>query len=385
MGRAYPIPGIAMRVTLVAPTYFSPQSIIGGGERYVAELARNLAKRAEVQVLTFGKQSAQWQQDGVNYRCCRSHYWKHFNLSNPWSISFGRYLKDSDVVHTHQVCTWVADWAALHTNADKQALAGTDHGGGGAWVLNRKLNVFSRYQAVVAQSQKAGEHLAHDFPASKIVPIPGGVDAQRYCPDKAIKRSQTVLFVGRLKPHKGVDVLLEAFKRWAKKGYSLELIGRRDSPQYQQHLEQLAVGLPVRFIHEADDDQVLAAYRRAQVLVLPSVEKDCYGKTTSVAELMGFTLLEAQACGTPVICSDAGAMAEFVAAGTTGLVARQADPDSLALALEAVSNWWENNHNIEESCVTHASRFTWVQVVEQHINLYKQLLSHQTTATVPTP
>jgi glycosyltransferase involved in cell wall biosynthesis len=76
----------------------------------------------------------------------------------------------------------------------------------------------------------------------------------------------------------------------------------------------------VEFITDADDDTIRDLYGRAWVNVLPSVYLDCYGIPYLAPELMGFTLLEAMACGTPVICSRVAAMPEFVIEGETGFI-----------------------------------------------------------------
>ena len=61
-------------------------------------------------------------------------------------------------------------------------------------------------------------------------------------------------------------------------------------------------------------------YQRAWVNVLPSVYLDCYGHHHLIPELMGNTLLEAMACGTPAICSRVGGMPEFIRHGETGFI-----------------------------------------------------------------
>jgi glycosyltransferase involved in cell wall biosynthesis len=85
-------------------------------------------------------------------------------------------------------------------------------------------------------------------------------------------------------------------------------------------LRKLASRKRVEFIVGANDEQVRELYRRAWVNVLPTRHVDCYGNLEPAPELMGLTLLEAMACGTPVICHRAGAMPEFVQPGETGFV-----------------------------------------------------------------
>lgn len=368
-----------LKIIMVAPTYFSDESIVGGGERYVAELARKLAEKATVKVLSFGKEARQWELDGVAYEVLKATYWKHFNLSNPLVFRFGHLLKGFDVVHVHQCCTWVSDIAALQASQKKQALLVTDHGGGGAWVLNRKIPVYPRYDAAVAQSMVAAKHLSSDFSEQQIVNIPGGVDTKQYRPLQDMQRENTVLFVGRLKPHKGVDVLLKAFKEWESEGFRLRLIGRKGDEDYMRLLHELAVGLPVEFIHDASDAAVREAYRSASVVVLPSVGTDCYGRYSSIAELMGFTLLEAQASGTPVVCSTAGGMKEFVVDGKTGRIVAEGDLEALAAALGEVLSWWRIRANtLESTCREHADSFSWDTVVEKHLSLYERILVGKT-------
>ena len=125
-----------------------------------------------------------------------------------------------------------------------------------------------------------------------------------------------MLYVGRLLPHKGIE--------HADRGHAsrapLDLCGR---PYARGVLPQLAVaadGKRVEFITDADDATILDLYRRAWVNVLPSVYQDCYGNTYAAPELMGFTLLEAMACGTPAICSRVGGMPEYVRDGETGFI-----------------------------------------------------------------
>jgi glycosyltransferase involved in cell wall biosynthesis len=125
-----------------------------------------------------------------------------------------------------------------------------------------------------------------------------------------------VLYVGRLLPHKGIDQLIEAMPR----ELPLAVCGRCYHDDYFRLLRRLARGKRVEFVTDADDETIRHLYIRAWVNVLPSVYRDCYGNSHLAPELMGFTLLEAMACGTPVICSRVAAMPEFVSDGETGFV-----------------------------------------------------------------
>ena len=69
--------------------------------------------------------------------------------------------------------------------------------------------------------------------------------------------------------------------------------------------------------------------------ILPSVYVDCYGNMHRAPELMGFTILEAMACGTPAISSRVAAMPEFIRDGETGFVFDE--PDELAEQLRRLA------------------------------------------------
>src|SRR5690606_10627398 len=122
-------------------------------------------------------------------------------------------------------------------------------------------------------------------------------DCERFSPAKGGALSKRILFVGRRLPHKGVHVLLEAFRRLQDLRLELTIVGRPSDPDYEERLRTLADGLGVEFISNADDAEVLELMRTSAVTVLPSLHDPVQGV---VAELMGFTPLESQACGTPV-------------------------------------------------------------------------------------
>ena len=78
----------------------------------------------------------------------------------------------------------------------------------------------------------------------------------------------------------------------------LELIGKAYRSDYFQLLQSLSSGKQVRFTLDASDEDLIAAYQRSLVTVLPSVYEDIYGTRSEVPELLGLVLLESMACGT---------------------------------------------------------------------------------------
>ncbi len=146
--------------------------------------------------------------------------------------------------------------------------------------------------------------------------IPGGVDSGFFSPAEVAVTRDRVLYVGRLLPHKGIDRLIAALPP----ELPLTICGHAYDARYLSLLEGLAHGKQVEFITDTEDEFLRDLYRRSWAVVLPSVYRDCYGRIYLAPELMGLTLLEAMACGTPAICSRVGATPEFVRHGETGFV-----------------------------------------------------------------
>jgi len=131
---------------------------------------------------------------------------------------------------------------------------------------------------------------------------------------------QVVLYVGRLSPEKGPDVLVEA---WKNSNLNARLVIIGDGPE-RAALEKQAAGLSgVTFAGTLTAPQVADWMRRATVLVIPSV---CY-------ETFSLTLNEAAAAGLPVVASDLGAFAACVKDGETGFLFPPGDAAALARVL----------------------------------------------------
>ena len=224
-------------------------------------------------------------------------------------------LTGADVVHAHHMRSAPSRVAAVASRIAGRPLAVTDHGlgGGGWWGLLPRL--FDRFLLV---SQFSATTLG--TPPGRTAVVYGGTDTARYHPPPPGEEQTGVLFVGRLTPHKGVDLLIRAVPP----DVPLTVVGTRGhDPQppesaYPELLARLARGRRVRFVTRADDMEVAALYRQAAVVCLPSVHVTCYGRRVAISELLGLAAIESMASGTPVICSRLGGLAEVVRHGETG-------------------------------------------------------------------
>ncbi|MBI3652538.1 MAG: glycosyltransferase family 4 protein [Acidobacteria bacterium] len=356
-----------MKVVHITPTYFDQASIIGGGERYPTELALWMSRVTDTTLVSFSAQRQTYRQGDLKVEIYPVNHFIHGNRVNPLSWRFLPALWQADVVHVHHLHTLISDLACLLAYALGKAVFVTDYGGGGSFTLNRRLPVFEGYRQAIAYSQFGLEALPTAL-QQKAVLIKGGIDTDKFSPAAATLREKKILYVGRLLPHKGIDYLIEGFRLLKRSDYRLQIIGRVYSQDYYAYLKQLAADLAIEFVHDADDQRLIQEYRTAMLTVLPSVHTSYNGNYTPVPELMGFTLLESQACGTPVICTDAGAMAEFVKHGQTGLVVAQNSGDALCRALQQMLD--AETSSQQKRCQEWIAHLNWSTVVAKHLQTY---------------
>lgn len=358
-----------MKVVHITPTYFDDSSLIGGGERYPSELALWMSKVVETTFVSFANKRKSYRQDNLKVEIYPVKHLIHGNPVNPLSFRYLRSIFEPDVVHVHHVHTVVSDMACLVASLLGKRAFVTDYGGGGSLVLNKRLPVFDGYQNAIAYSRFGLGFLPPEL-KRKAVLIKGGIDTQRFCPNGTEKREKRILYVGRILPHKGIDYLIEGFRLLNRSDYTLRIVGRVYSEEYYDYLKQLSSRMNIEFVHDADDERLIREYRTSLVTVLPSVHTSYNGSHTRVPELMGFTLLESQSCGTPVICTDAGAMSEFVAHEQTGFVVASNSGAGIAEALERViASPLKRSDDLSRFRLW-VEPLSWAHVVDAHLQAY---------------
>jgi glycosyltransferase involved in cell wall biosynthesis len=360
-----------MKVIHITPTYFDDASIIGGGERYPTELALWMAKSVDTTLISFSNQRQSLIRGQLKLEVYPVKHLIHGNKVNPLSFRYLSGLLSADIVHIHCINTLVSDMGCLIASLFRKKVVVTDYGGGGSLVLNQKLPVFDCYHQAIVYSRYGLNYIPTAL-QKKVTLIKGGIDTEKFCLDESLETEKKILYVGRLLPHKGINYLIDAFRLLQRSDYQLTILGRVHNEAFYEYLKEIAKGLSVNFVHDADDSRLLHEYRTSQVTVLPSVHTDCYGNYSDVPELMGFTLLESQACGTPVVCTDAGAMHEFVENGRTGFVVEQNSGEAIADALNKLINSSTEGYAERQSrCQEWIEHLNWTAVVKSHLETYK--------------
>ncbi|HEV3330988.1 MAG TPA: glycosyltransferase [Bryobacteraceae bacterium] len=191
----------------------------------------------------------------------------------------------------------------------------------------------ARQIAISAAVRRTIENHTGHLP--QITIIPDGVDGSVFTvPENGTERlKEQILFVGAIRPVKGVDILLRALRILAHKGRStnLVLIGEAYYGAYRQEeirLRKLTSELNledrVRFAGKQPFPELVRQMQRSAALVLPSR-----------AESLGMVLVEALACGTPVVATRCGGPEDIVT-NQVGMLVAPEDPEALAKGIEHV-------------------------------------------------
>lgn len=171
----------------------------------------------------------------------------------------------------------------------------------------------------------------------RFVVVRCGVDTERFAPamngDRPPPRAAgdplRVLSVGRLVPDKGQGVLVEAVGLLRDRGVAIDLtlVGDgADRPGLEAQTQRLSLESRVRFAGSVGQDRILEYYRAADVFCLPSF-----------AEGIPVVLMEALACGIPVVTTHITGVFELVRDGESGLLVAPGRADALAEALERLA------------------------------------------------
>jgi len=166
------------------------------------------------------------------------------------------------------------------------------------------------------------ELVAKGFPPADVRVIPNAVDHDAYRPAEGTRAgTPTVVAVGRLEPAKGMHVLIDAVARLP--GVRLVIAGTGNAEAaLRARIARLGVGDRVELRGFVDEAEKIRLMQSAHVFA-----------SASAKEGWGLSVLEAGACGTPAVASDAPGLRDAVQHGVTGLLARSGDPDAFAAAI----------------------------------------------------
>jgi glycosyltransferase involved in cell wall biosynthesis len=199
--------------------------------------------------------------------------------------------------------------------------------------------------------------------APTITIITNGLDPSRYHSDGS-EPGPMILSLGRTERYKRIDVVVDAMPRIraAVPDARLVIVGRGDAvADLQGRVQALGLGDAVEFRGFVEEDEKVALYRGARVFVNPS-EKEGWG----------LTVLEANACGTPVVASDVPGLRDAVLHDRSGLLVPFADVEATAAAIVRILGDDATWRRLRAGALAWSARFRWDTVTDQ----MEQVIAH---------
>ena len=215
---------------------------------------------------------------------------------------------------------------------------------------------------VVANSRSLRQLALKSFPDIEISVITNAVSCTAFKPD--LGRSSTgnvvrALSVARLIPRKGLETMIKALAQERTERVELDIVG---DGALAGDLVKLAADLGVKerlhFHGALRDAELLRAYQQADFFILPSL-----------SESFSMSLLEAMACGLPVVASNVGGIPELVVDAQNGILVRPGDSKAFAEAITMMAQSEERRHTFAaNNRAKIRRRYTWEQITTEYLN-----------------
>jgi alpha-1,3-rhamnosyl/mannosyltransferase len=234
----------------------------------------------------------------------------------------------------------------------------------------RIREAIGRADHVVTYSQFTAEEVQEEYglPKERVHGVHLGVDPERFrpAPEEAVERVRArhgdfVLSIGLLTPRKNFPVLVEAVSRLPRT-VRLVLVGRPSdgAEAVRESIARHALGERFDHLVGIAPEELVALLGACRAYAVPSLY-----------EGFGLTVLEAMACGVPVVCSDAASLPE--ASGDAALLVDASDPEALAEALRRVLEETELASDLRARGLERARTWTWERSARHLRNLYREV------------
>jgi glycosyltransferase involved in cell wall biosynthesis len=380
-GSLYRQPGITrmpLRIGLDGHAFSSPA---GGVRRYAHELSRALVGlNADVEVVGVGASDANGLPRGVEAVAAIGLLPTNFG----WSIDgLPRAVRKLDVDVFHAPAYTAPLWGVHPLVLTIHDVSYERHPEWYPYAIDPLRRWFYRRSAqiadvVVTDSEFSRLEVEAAYGVSRdrlhVVPLGVGTPFQLDGRDQSAGSrqpgsAQTILHVGDLHPRRNLGVLLDALAllraRHPELGTTeLVLAGtdRGSVAGLEARANELGVAAAVRFVSAADDAALVTLMRHATVFAYPSLY-----------EGFGLPVLEAMACGAPVIASIAASIPGVV--GNAGLLVDPHDPRAWSEALASVLTSPERAGDLRKAGLSRAATFTWSRTAAQTLEVYRSVLA----------
>ncbi len=300
------------------------------------------------------------ERQGLHYDLVHSHYW----LSGPSAAALAR-RSNAPLV------------ASFHTLGEVQRLVRAGVPDADERIVTEQATV-DLAQTVIAASPQEREQLLRLYGSGpeKTQVVPCGYDPEVFRPmDRSAARralslngAKMALFVGRMEPIKGIDVLLRAVAAMDDRaGVEIVVVGGNEADLELERLKAAASELGIRdaitFQPTVSQERLALYYNAADVCVVPSFY-----------ETFGLVALEAMACGTPVIAARVGGLEATIVDGETGYLVPWHCPEPYAERLETVLANDYLRERLGLAAWESVKGMTWPFVVDRLQEVYEDVM-----------
>lgn len=352
-----------------------PHMNIGGVERGVVDLA-GYFKNSDIQTMVIsggGRLVEKLNQNGV------THYSMPVYKKSPALLflipKLRKFLVENnvDIIHGRsRMPAWIAFFASRGTRSD---FITTAHG-----VYKSKFfsEVMGWGKFVICPSQTVARHMRENFavPEEKIVIINRWVDINRFRFNdyNTRKESNTIVSIGRISPSKGYEYLIEGFKKILRFNpyLNLKIVGspEKSKQDYFKDLKimvnRLSLNHNIEFAGFRNDVENIL--KDARILVASSVIDESFGRV----------IIEAFACGVPVVATRVGGFNEIIDHEKTGILVEPKNSASIAEGILKILN----NHKLSNTIVNTAKQtvenlYTMEKNLQETAQLYRKCANFQ--------
>ncbi|MFA6197905.1 MAG: glycosyltransferase family 4 protein [Patescibacteria group bacterium] len=232
-------------------------------------------------------------------------------------------------------------------------------------ILHPFIKRVFRNANIIAANSDDLKNEALNFEQRQYEIIPNGVDLDFYSPFLERPSDFRILYVGRLHAVKNIPILIEAFAKFVSAGVpnaKLTLTG--DGPELlalKRQVQKLGLEQAVNFTGHLSKDRLRDEYRNCSVFTL-----------LSAGEGMSNTLLEAMACGTPILTTRTGGAAQLVDA-SNGWIVSEANTATVSEAIKLIYQSRAVLQSMGQASRAKAETLSWANTAKQYANLYHRM------------
>ncbi len=369
---------------LQTPVRFYP--FIGGVENYVYNLSKQMVKLGHEVKVVCAREPEDLQKHEIidEIEVERVNYAGKIANTNVTPILPSKLLRaDFDLLHAHLPTPWSADWSAIISKIKSKPLVLTYHNDiVGEGIANHIANFYNLIalklilktanKIIITHSKYLKSARLKKY-NDKIEVIPIGVDIEKFKPSN-IKKEENILFflsvLDEFHRYKGLDYLLKALVIVKEEIPDVKLmVGGKGKllGYYKNMVKSMNLEKNVDFVGFIPEEKLVEYYNKCDIFVLPSISQKQEG--------FGIVLLEAMACGKPVVATEMVGVAEDVRKNNVGIIVPPKDIETLASAVvkalddkELARKMGEDGRRLVEE------KYTWKRVAEMIEKVYNDTL-----------